>query len=50
MACNCGGGKKAGRLTYVVTKPDGTSMSFSSEIEAKAAVRRNPGSVIKPTS
>ena len=43
MACACGK-KLAVRKTYIVTFTDGTSKSYSSEVEARAAAERRGGS------
>jgi hypothetical protein len=42
MACACGA-NKAKAATYVVTKPDGSKTSYSSEVEAAAAAKRVGG-------
>lgn len=42
MPCACGA-NKAPAATYVVTKPDGSKTSYSSEVEAAAAAARAGG-------
>lgn len=37
--CSCLGNK-----TYIATRPDGTTMTYTSEAQAAADVRRNGGS------
>lgn len=46
MACACGA-NKAAAATYVVTKPDGSKQSYSSEVEAAAAAKRVNGTYRK---
>lgn len=46
MACACGANKSAS-ATYVVTKPDGSKTSYSSEVEASAAAQRTGGTYRK---
>lgn len=46
IGCNCGAKNKA-RSTYVATFKDGTTRTYNSEIEAKAAVARQGGSYQK---
>jgi hypothetical protein len=41
MACNCQNGTTA--KTYVYTAPNGSSKTFRTEVEARAAVIRNGG-------
>lgn len=42
----CGScGNKRGRKTYLHTAPDGTKKTYSTEVEAKAAVARKGGSI-----
>lgn len=42
MACNCGS-KKAAKVTYTVTKPNGERQAFSTEVEAASAAKRTGG-------
>jgi hypothetical protein len=44
MACGACASNKSGKTTYTHTLPDGTKKSYSSEVEAKAAVARKGGS------
>ena len=44
MACACGGQKKNGaQQTFRVTSPDGSTKTYSTEIEAAAAAARVGG-------
>lgn len=45
LACNCGKKKTGPAPTYVAKFSDGTSQTYKSEIEAKAAVARKGGTV-----
>lgn len=46
IGCNCGK-KGVVKASYVVTFPDKSTRTYSSEIEAKMAVGRNGGSYAK---
>jgi hypothetical protein len=43
MACACGKTASGKKATYVVTAPNGTKTSYSTELEAKAAAQRTGG-------
>lgn len=43
MACNCGKKKGAPALSYLVTAPNGTILTYSTEIEAIASAKRLGG-------
>lgn len=45
MGCGCS--KRSGRPVYILTLPNGTKMSYASEIEAKMAQARKGGTVAK---
>lgn len=42
MGCACNGGSSATK-SYVVTKPDGSKVTYKTEIEASAAAQRFGG-------
>lgn len=46
MPCSCNANKKAAP-TYTVTLPGGQQKSYTTEIEAKAAVQRAGGGTIR---
>ena len=46
MPCNCG--KKSGPTQYVYTSPTGKTVTYNSEVEAKAAVIRGGGGTVTP--
>jgi len=46
VPCNCGKKGKAG-TTYVFTSPTGVSITYKTEVEAKAAQIRAGGGTIK---
>ncbi len=46
MGCNCGN-KKSGPTSYTVRKPDGSTTSYRTEVEAAAAAKRTPGATYK---
>lgn len=43
MPCACGAKKKSGQEVWTVRLPNGTTKSYSSEIEAKAEAQRTGG-------
>lgn len=43
MACACGKKSDGARKTYVVKSPDGSTKTYSTELEAKAAALRVSG-------
>jgi hypothetical protein len=43
MACACGNKSNGTRTTYVVKSPDGSTKTYSTELEAKAAALRVHG-------
>lgn len=45
--CNCASGRAASRVTWTHYKPDGSSKTYSTEIEANAALARHGGTVKK---
>lgn len=47
-ACNSGANSKGNQTSYVVTLPTGDQKTYSSEIEAKAAVARAGGGTVRP--
>lgn len=45
MGCSCNkSGAAATQSSYTVRKPDGTSVSYRSKVEAEAAAKRTGGS------
>lgn len=46
--CNCGNKAKSTPTAYIVKKPDGTSSSYRTEVEAAAAAKRTPGATYRP--
>ena len=48
MPCACSTNSKAKQASYVVTLPTGDQKTYSSEIEAKAAVARAGGGTVRP--
>lgn len=49
--CNCSANKSTGSTapkSHTVRFPDGTSKAYRTEIEAKAAAQRRPGSTVRP--
>lgn len=47
MACNCGRGKTAIKVTYEVTFRDGTKKPYKTSLEANAAARRAGGGTVR---
>jgi hypothetical protein len=47
MGCNCGAKKLAGRQTYEVKFSDGSTKSYGTEFEAKAAIARKGGGTLR---
>lgn len=47
MGCGCGKGTAQQKLQYVVTAPNGTSKTYHTEVEARAAVTRLGGGAIQ---
>ena len=43
MACACNNKSNGQKRVYVVTSPDGSTKSYSTELEAKAAAKRSGG-------
>lgn len=43
MACNCGNSGSSAPSSYTVTKPDGSKVTYRTEVEAVAAARRVGG-------
>lgn len=48
MACACQRGRKTENQPYVVRLPGGRTKSYSSEVAAKAEVKRTAGAYIVP--
>lgn len=48
MPCACSTNSKGNQTSYVVTLPSGDKKTYSSEIEAKAAVARAGGGTVRP--
>ena len=43
MGCNCGGNKKDSGQVFVYVAPNGSSTTYNSELQARAAQIRNGG-------
>lgn len=43
MGCGCGANQNGQTYTYVYTSPTGSTTTYRSEIEARAAIIRNGG-------
>lgn len=49
MGCGCNSGPVAmAPAAWIVSKPDGTHVSYRTEVEASAAALRTPGSTYAP--